>query len=303
MTSLQLAIAGGLLIGGGVALLVLRLLPAPPQLASALERLSPERRDDTPTPASSADAPLPDRVGLALQRRTPVARWWQAPTVDLRLLRIPVHRYYGEKALFALLGLAFPPVLTFAAAWVNISLPWVFPAGGSIALAAVLFLLPNYNVRDNAQAAREQFNLALASYSDGIAMLRDLGRGGTQAMVDALKPGDSWVFERLSEEVRLASFRGQGPWDGFDELAKELALPELADLADIVRLNAETGAPISVQLRDRANSLRDAQLANEQAKAGAAGERMAIPTSMLALVFLALLATPAILRIIYQGRS
>ena len=42
MTGLQLAIAGGGLVGLGLALLVWRLTPADPDLGGALARLSPE---------------------------------------------------------------------------------------------------------------------------------------------------------------------------------------------------------------------------------------------------------------------
>ena len=42
-TGLQLALAGGALVGLGVALLLWRLAPAHPDLADALQRLSPEQ--------------------------------------------------------------------------------------------------------------------------------------------------------------------------------------------------------------------------------------------------------------------
>ena len=42
ITGLQLALAGGALVGLGVALLVWRLAPAEPDLADALRRLSPD---------------------------------------------------------------------------------------------------------------------------------------------------------------------------------------------------------------------------------------------------------------------
>lgn len=303
MTTLQLAIIAGLLCGSGVALIVLRLLPDQPNLISALERLAPERRNTTAAPDTGDAGSLQDRVGRYLQRRTPVARWWTAPAKDLALLRIPVHRYYGEKALFALLGLAFPPLLDLgfllvtAAAGHSLSFPWPIPSLVGVALAATLSFLPNYNVHDDAAAAREQFTFGLASYIDGIAMLRQLGAGLTEAIEGALEPvHDSWVFNRLREQLTVARLAHTEPWDAFDQLADDLAIPELADLADQLRLNAKTGAPITDSLRERATSLRDARLSRDQLQAGAAGERMSIPTSALVLVFLALLAAPAILQ-------
>ena len=40
--------------------------------------------------------------------------WWgRTPTKELALLRVPVHRHYGNKVLYALVGLLIPPMLTY----------------------------------------------------------------------------------------------------------------------------------------------------------------------------------------------
>ena len=51
-TGLQLALAGGALVGLGVALLLWRLAPAHPDLADALHRLSPQQHPPQRRPDS-----------------------------------------------------------------------------------------------------------------------------------------------------------------------------------------------------------------------------------------------------------
>ena len=111
MTTLQLAIAAGGLVGLGLTLVLWRLVPAQPHLGSALERLAPDRGAARSTPVGAA-LDSRDRLGLWVQRRLPIVSSLQVPTRELSVLRIPVHRFYGEKALYALIGLLFPPVLT-----------------------------------------------------------------------------------------------------------------------------------------------------------------------------------------------
>ena len=81
-------------------------------------------------------------------------------------------------------------------------------------------------------------------------------------------------------------------------LGDDLALPELHDFADIMRLSGEQGASVYDNLRARADSLRSALLTEELAEANATGERMSIPGSTLGIVFMALLIAPALLRML-----
>jgi hypothetical protein len=94
-TGLQLALAGGALVGLGVALLLWRLAPAHPDLADTLQRLSPERarRSVDPSPVGTDSQ---QRLGVWALKRLPAAAWARTPTRELALLRIPIARFYGE---------------------------------------------------------------------------------------------------------------------------------------------------------------------------------------------------------------
>lgn len=298
VTGLQLALAAGALIGLGVAMMVWRLAPADPDLGDALARLSPEHAKRRAVDAAHPTGDARERLGLWGMKTLPAGAWGTTPTKELAILRIPPSRYYGEKILFALLGLAIPPLLTTFFTLIGARLPIFIPLVATIGLAAVMFFLPDYNARDDAKKARVEFGRALGAYIDFVALERNSGTGPRQAMEVAAEVGDSWVFRRLGEELARTRWSGLTPWEALHGLADELGLPELDDLADIMRLSGEEGAQIYRSLRARSAGMRTAMLTSEKAKANEIGEKMSIPMSLLGVIFLAILVAPALLRVI-----
>ena len=297
-TGLQLALIAGALVGLGVALLMWRLTPADPDLGDALQRLSPEHAKRRDLEGVHPAGDTRERLGVWGMKTLPAGAWGTDPTKELAILRIPVSRYYGEKIMFALLGLAIPPLLTTFFTLLGARLPIFIPAVATLGLGAVMFFLPDYNVRDDAKKARAEFSRALGAYIDFVALERNAGAGPRQAMEVAAEVGDSWVFRRLGEELARTRWSGLTPWDALHGLALELGLPELDDLADIMRLSGEEGAQIYRSLRARSSGMRSAMLTSEKAKANEVGEKMSIPMSLLGVIFLAILVAPALLRVI-----
>ena len=294
ITGLQLMLVAGGLTGLGVALLVARLIPAQPDLADALSRLTPTRV--IRSPAGDTPATGKEKLGIWAMRVLPPGLWVRTPRVELALLRIPLSRFYGEKLTFAGLGLVIPPLIAWFFSLLDLGLPTAIPAVGSLGLAAAMFFLPNYNAVDDARTARLEFRRALSAYIDLVALERTNGSGVRQAMEAAAGIGDSWVFTRLSEELTRSRWSGLPPWDALHTLAEELGLPELDDFADIMRLSGEEGASVYQTLRARSAAMRNALLNDEITEANAVGERMTIPGSLLGVIFMALLVTPSLLR-------
>lgn len=297
-TGLQLALLGGALVGLGLSLIVWRLLPADPDPVDVVHRYSPEgvrARAVAAGPTIHAST-TPDRLGLWAMKRFPSSWWGKTPTRELALLRIPVHRFYGKKVLYGIVGLLIAPVLTFLLQVLGWSLPFLVPMVGSILLAVVLFLTPDLDVRTEARHARAEFGRALGAYTDLVALERLGGAGPRQAMELAAEVGDSWVFQRIGEELARSRWSGLPPWDALNALSVELGLPELDDLADIMRLSKD-GSQVYSSLRARSGALRSAMLNDELAKANATGERMSMPMSLLGVVFMAILVTPQLLRV------
>ena len=294
-TGLQLALSAGALIALGVVLLVVRLMPAEPDLAEALGRLTPTRgRANALNPASVSSGK--ERLGVWAMKALPPAMWVRTPTRELALLRIPLARFYGDKLTFAFLGLLIPPLLAWFFGLIGLGFPVAIPALASLGLAVVTFFLPNYNAVDDARKARLEFTRALGAYIDLVALERHSGSGVRQAMEAAAEVGDSWVFTRLSEELTRSRWSGLPPWDALHTLAEELGLPELDDFADIMRLSGEEGASVYANLRARSAAMCTAMLNDEIAEANAVGERMTIPGSLLGVIFMALLVAPSLLR-------
>jgi len=177
-------------------------------------------------------------------------------------------------------------------------MPVGVPVAGTLLFAVGMFLLPDWNVRDDARRARAEFGRALGAYIDLVALERHSGSGTRQAMEVAADVGDSWVFRRLGEELARSRWSGLPPWQALHDLSTELGLPELADLADIMRLSGQEGAQVYSNLRARSAGMRSAMLNAELAKANEIGERMSIPMSILGVIFLAMLIGPALLRLL-----
>ena len=297
MTGAQIALASGALISLGLVLAVWRLVPATPDLNDVMVRLSPHRarqhRGLVPEPATTGA----ERLGLWAMRHLPAGVWGTIPTRELALLRVSLPRYYGEKVTFALLGLVFPGLLVAAVGLFGFALPVVIPVVASLVLAGLLWFVPALNVRDDAKRARLEFTRALGAYVDLVALERNAGSGPRQAMEAAAGIGHSWVFTRLGEELARSRWSGEPPWDALTGLADELGVGELSDLADIMRLSGEEGAQVYATLRARSSAMRTAILTGEQGKANEVSERMVVPGSLLGVVFIALLLTPALLRL------
>lgn len=300
-TGLQLAILGGAMIGLAVALVVWRLAPSAPDLTDTLDRLAPSYRSRHAVSVDAAPADGRERLGLWAMKTLPAGVWGVVPTRELAILQMPTARFYGEKVAFAFVGLAMPALLTALFAVLGLAVPVVIPTFSAVILAIALWFAPNYNVHDDARKARADFSRALGAYIELVALERKAGSGSRKSLEEAARVGDSWVFRRLSEEFNRSSWSGQPPWDSLHDLAEELGVPELDDLADIMRLSGEDGAQVYSSLRARGAAMRAAMLSAEVAKANAVAERMYIPGSIVGVIFMALLVAPALLRVIGGG--
>jgi pilus assembly protein TadC len=289
-------ILAGALAGLGLAMVLAWLVPAQPDLASALDRLDPAHaRTQAPVPGI-ADTDLATRVGLRLQRQLP-ARILRVPTSDLAVLGISPAGHLGTRAGFFVVGLVFPSLFTavlWAFGW---ALPLSIPTLAGPLLGAGMSVIPNLEVSRRAAVARSEFARAVGAYTDLVALERQAGAGTAQALEAAATVGDSWVFVRIREELARARWSGRAPWDALSDLGSQIQVSGLGDLGDIMRLSGEQGSAAVDALRARAAASRDALLASKQAQANRASEGLVMPVAALGITFLVLLAAPAVLRI------
>ena len=296
MTPLWLTLLAGGLVGGGLVVALAGLAPARPDLADAVQRLLvSDTGPRAPTPAA------PGRFGLLRTRVLPraaellgLARY----ATDLRTVQTRPEDLAAKKLGYGLLGLAFPPVMSALSALVGPRLPFGLPALAGLALGAVFFFLPDLTLRQEAANARAGLRQATGVFLELVAMERLADAGPTEALDRAASIGGSVEFARIRDALLRAELAGQPSWNGLTDLAGATAVSELADAADIMRLAGRDGAAVYATLRARAASLRIQLLTTATAKANAASEHMVVPVSLLGLCFMALLAYPALVRIL-----
>jgi Flp pilus assembly protein TadB len=275
--------AAGLLTGLGCWLAVRELVPAAPDLRAAIRRL-----DSGSGPGQSA--PWPGLLSTAPQ-------WLPVPRADLRLLGRDTSGWLAMKIAYGVLGLVTAPVLSALLALGGRPVPWMLPAGGSLALGTLLFFLPDLVTRVNASERRADFRHALTSYLDLVALERGSGAAPTEALEAAAAVGGGWAFERIRAALDQARKASLPPWDGLSALAAEVGITELADVAEIAGVAGQEGARILDTLTARAESMRAQALAAMKARAGARSTTMVLPIALLAGGFLVLLIFPDFYRL------
>jgi Flp pilus assembly protein TadB len=272
-----------LLLGGaagfGVFLIVRGAVAASPDLAAALSHLHPAPR----RPRTSFTSALTARV--------------RVPTEELRLIGQSTERYAIEKILFAFAGLLLPVMFSAAITMMGWNVNWYVPTIVSIAAAAGFFVLADINVRQKANTAREDFRRAIAVYLSLVALVRYSGAGAVESLERAAVVGTGWVFDRIRAALAEARYANEAPWDRLRELSRELGVPDLGEVGEIMSLAGDQGAQVYQTLLSRADSLRVAMRTKEQQRAATSTTLMYVPTTILLFAFLVLIGYPALGRI------
>lgn len=300
MTPLSLAVLGGSGAGLGAAMLLRAWRPAPEPLANALNRIT--------RPASPARTIHPDAKGLS--------RWGQqsggwladrlaaapaalgAPQRDLALLGQSAEMFGLRKLLMALFGLTLPGWIAVPLLLLGVQLPLALPALTGVLLAAGFFFAPDLVVRSAAKEARQTFTASVGAYLDLVALERAADGGAAEALERAAAVADGWVFRRIRESLERARLSGLPPWIALTELATEVGVPDLADLADIVALAGDDGAAVYTTLTAKAAALRGRALAAARADANSASEKLTLPGILLCFAFLLLVCYPGVARVL-----
>lgn len=291
---MQWILIPGIIAGLGLTLVLAQVLPRQPKLSDAIARLG-----TTTTAATTSDSSdLETRVGSWVHSRLPDLPFFSVPTKDLALVGMPVNTFLFQKARLALLGLLAPAVLGFMMQLAGF-MPFYLPALAGIPIAIVFWFGPDRDLKIKAAAAREEFSRAVAVYLELVAAERKRGAPASHALESAAAIGKSWVFVRIRQELTRARLAGVPAWDGLNAFSEEISVPELADVAKIIRLSGESGAAVYETLRARGRGLRVQLLNKEQTHANEVSEKMtSLPLAMLAIVFCGIVLTPLLLNLI-----
>lgn len=287
------ALVPGLILGFGVVIVVSALLPRQAHLASTLDRL----HETTIAVPVLGDDSMQHRVGSWVAEHMPERSWLKAPSTDLRLIGMSVDKYYYDKTLLALVGLLSPLVLGLFAQALGF-LPFYVPGLLGLPIALWLWFSVDQDIRKKADDARAEFTRAVAVYLEMVAAERKRGATAARALETAAAVGRSWVFIRIRQELTRARYAGVAPWDALHSLSQEIDVPDLSDVAKIVRLSGEEGASIYETLRSRGRTLRHKLLAEEHEKANSASERMQMPLATTLFVYVGIIITPLMLNLL-----
>ena len=298
MSPLQVAAAGGMITAAGLVLGVAAVRPGAPKLSLVLAQLNhaapveaailgPERSGGRRAPWWSRLLPV-RLVALA-------QRYLGARTEDLNILGISRAELAGRKAASALAGLLGPPVLVAVLLVAGVDVPALLPAGLSVGLGALGRVTPSRQVGERAARAREEFLAALTAFLALVGLERQARGSPTEALEEASRISGAWPFAMIHTELLRAELAGQPPWDGLRDLGRRIGVEQLTNLADIVAAAAD-GAAVFETLLAEARNLRNAELSDQQAKAGVASEQLTLPAIVLATGFIMLVLYPALTR-------
>ncbi|HZO66246.1 MAG TPA: type II secretion system F family protein [Kribbellaceae bacterium] len=178
-------------------------------------------------------------------------------------------------------------------------MPLYLPAGVSLLLGAIFYLVVDVDLRQKADRARRDFRYAVCAYLDLVALERAVGRGLVESLERAAAIGTGWVFERLRAALTRASWEQRAPWDALRDVGDEIGIPVLGGLGAIMQLSGEEGAQVYATLRSLAEGLRAAILAEEQNRANTQTTILAIPSTALLAVLFGLATYPLIARLLF----
>jgi len=280
-------------VGVGGWLMLRALAPRPVPLDVLVGQLA---RPGRPFTAPVADRRRPgERIGSAAARL--LGR--PGPGDRLRRQRLELIGRTAERhALDKLVGSA-GAAGSVALGGVGLSLLGIAPPApvlvvGTAAFAVGGFFLPDALLGDAANRRRRAFRHALSSYLDLVNVILAGGGGIETALYAAADAGDGWAFAAIRSALDRARLTNRTPWDTSGQLGDELGVDELKELAASVALAGAQGARIRQSLAAKADSLRGHQVAETEASAEAATERMTIPVAVLLFGFLVFIAYPAI---------
>lgn len=293
------ALLAGAAFGAAILVTVAAFRTPLPHLAHTLTAL---RGDTTATgelvglgaDPSSGDG-LVDRWGrwvLRLGRINPSAR----QMAQLRLRGISLSRFYGERLTSALLCAAMVGMLAVSAGVFGVTFSVSLPAGAVLLAAAFGWFLPALRIGASAKAVADDASEALLVYIDLVILERMANQHAKDALTRAATVSDNPLFQQIQAALARAELEREPPWTEIRRLGEQLDMPQLADIADIARMQDEGGS-LAAAFRARVAELRNAHVVQRQKEADQITQRMEIPKVLPVVVVSFMLIMPPLLRV------
>lgn len=288
---MTLAYLIGLTFGAGLLLLVSAFRPAPAPLSGALGRL---HRSTEVVETSFVTR----RFGSSWESTPLGRRLVVGAGADLALCGTTPAEYLAQRLAISMIAMLWAPLTVLLISAAGISVPIVVPVWASLALAPVGFVYPALSLRSKAAAKRRAFRHAFSSFLDVVAVSLAGGKGVEGALNDGAEVGHGWAFDELRQALMEARLMGETPWAGLARLGERLEIPEIQELAASAALAGAEGARVRMSVAAKARALRLRGLADIEAAAQSASERMSLPVVALMMGFVVFLGYPAVMSVV-----
>jgi tight adherence protein C len=290
-------VIAGAVLGGGLFLLVVALLPRRVslgrQLAAFDSRPVPVVRQTRP--AGESESEFSRKLGAGLAAFC-AEQGWEFPALrnDLALADKSFENFLATSVLLGVFGFLIGPILLLLLSVIGVHISLVIPIWLGLVLALVFSVFPYVEVKQKADQRRKDFRHAVGAFLDLVGMNLAGGRGVPEALMAASEIGGGWSMWRLRDALANARITGQTPWQALGALGEEIRVDELRDLAAALSLVAEDGAKVRESLTARAVSLRRRELADLEGQAGERSQSMLVAQMFLVAGFLVFLVFPVV---------
>ncbi len=279
------ALTGGLLVGGAVSVAAYA-VPRRARLSDAVTRLTaPPTESDTLSGTNRLGRWASGFIGTTSHTR--------------RLLDLAgrsTSEFVADKVVLALVGAGLPAIVTSVWFWLFHTSLWL-PAVSAVIGAVAGFFTPDLMLRRASKRTQQLANESLFTLFDLVILERLANQSVTQALTSAAGLSQAPLFRHVSAALDRARLQQHPPYGELQQLAKELDLPQLGDLVDVIRLE-EHGASLARTLRDRLSELRDADLVAMKLAAHERTESMTFFMVIPALIFGLIFIIPPLMQLL-----
>ncbi len=268
MSALLAAVLGAV-FGGGLLLLIRSARPKPTDLSELIKVVSTTGQ----LSADSISRPA-TKSGSAGERRDDI-------DAKLRVLGKDRRTHDFEKLTAMVVGFSLPLLLGALALLSGFQPPVLVLLAVSVALGVGGFLYPDVPLAEQVEERRRAFRHALGAYLELVSILLAGGAGTQTALEAAARSGDGWVFDELRTALDRAAATNRGSWELFGELADELGVDDLRDLASSLALAGGHGARVRESLVAKADAMRHSMVTDLESMAETRTEKMIIPVAIM----------------------
>lgn len=290
--SLTLAVLAGAAMVSSPLLIWAGRRPAPVRLSDGLAQLAGQRAVPGPLTELPPGAGRLDRFGAWLATRRIGAISERTRRV-LSLQGRSVGDLLVEKSVWAFGGLMVPVIAQLSGGLFGMTLP-VTPVLVSLALGVTGWFLPDLRLRSEQREVGQDAAEAVLTFVDLVTLSRLANQSASRAVLEASQISDHPVMLRIRATLERARLEQQAPWSGLERLSRELDLPGLGELVEVLTLD-EQGASLVATLRARATEMRNAHLSQEKLAAHRVSESMTVWMVVPVLVLGLILLTPPLL--------